>query len=219
VPAGIRASWCQRQGPLPSRDQLQLQLLLLLIHEQHLLPMCSAENMRPRLLAVVAQPGNRGRQGLLAVWLLLLLLEPPQLQPLVWLQVQLRRAARACNATLQQLLLVRLPQLGSPLLPLLLAGCLAWLSSRWLGAGQHLQQQQQLPHRVLATAQGSAQALQQGLLLSGQHALQLLAAVSQYNITRTGTSSHCSSSSHLAMAEQGAEAGETACCLHRGQLL
>jgi hypothetical protein len=124
-------------------------------------------------------------------------------------------------------LLVRLPLLGSPLLPLL-ATCLAWPSSRSLGAGRHLQQQQYLqqqqhlqqPHMVLATARGLAQLLQQGLLLlllllTAKTALQLLAAVIPCNITRSGTNSHCgsSSSSHsqLVMAEQGAEAGDTVC--------
>jgi hypothetical protein len=65
-----------------------------------------------------------------------------------------------------------------------------------------------------------AQPVQQGLLLlSSQDALQLLAAVSQCNITRLGTSSHCgsssSNSSQLAMAEQGAEAGGAVICMHR----
>jgi hypothetical protein len=128
VAAGSRASKCHPQALLQSRAQL-LQLLTLLTQEQHLLQLLSAGLMILLLLTVVVQPSSRGRQGLLAVWLLLLLLEQPQVQPLVRLQVQLCWAAGACRATLQQLLLVRLLLPGSRLLLLLLVGCLVWPSS------------------------------------------------------------------------------------------
>jgi hypothetical protein len=105
VLAGSRASTCHPQALPPSPAQL-----LLLIQQQYLLLLLrSAGLMVALLLTVVGQQGSRGRQGLLAVWLLLLLLELQQVQPLVRPQVQLRWAAGVCKVTL---LLLQLLLLG-----------------------------------------------------------------------------------------------------------
>jgi hypothetical protein len=79
VPAGSTASECHPRAPLPSHAQLLW--LLLLTQGQHLLLLLSAGLMVSLMLTEVGQPGSRGRQGLLAAWLLLLLLELQQVQP------------------------------------------------------------------------------------------------------------------------------------------